>query len=357
MHICTVVGARPQFVKAAAVSPALSSAGIRETIIHTGQHYDANLSQDFFDQLGIPDPYRNLDVGSGPHGLQTSRMMERLEALLMETPRFDAMLLYGDTNSTLAGALVAAKMQLPIAHVEAGLRSFDRTMPEEINRVVADCLAYWRFAPTPTAVQNLTAEGLEAGTLLVGDVMLDATRLFSVRAADRMPLQNLTTHAPGQYAVATVHRASNTDTPGTVEDIFSALGQLPWPVLMPLHPRTRAKIDHVQIPGNVELQTPVSYLAMLTLVRHARCVLTDSGGLQKEAYWMQVPCVTLRTETEWPETCINQWNTCTGTDPSAIVDAAVTRPSGPQKPFGRPPQGGSAASAIAQALLSDPEAG
>ena len=271
MRICTVVGARPQFVKAAAVSPALKAAGIQETLVHTGQHYDANLSSVFFDELGIPSPHINLEVGSGTHARQTGAMMARLESFLDESPSFDAILLYGDTNSTLAGALVAAKVHLPIAHVEAGLRSFNRTMPEEVNRVVTDCLSHWLFAPTQGAVDNLAAEGLSRGTSLVGDVMLDATRMFAARARERFPLAKLSGLAPGSYALATVHRPSNTDFPECLARIFAAFGQLEWPVLLPLHPRTKARMGGIRVPPNVRILEPVSYLTMLTLVEHALC--------------------------------------------------------------------------------------
>ncbi len=350
MRICTVVGARPQFVKAAAVSPALKSAGIQEVLIHTGQHYDAGLSQIFFDELGIPNPDRNLAVGSGSHARQTGAIMERLESFILNSPKFDAVLLYGDTNSTVAGALVAAKLHIPIAHVEAGIRSFNRTMPEEVNRVVTDCLSRWLFAPTPTAVKNLAAEGLSSGTELVGDVMLDATRMFAARARERFPLSQLTEHAPGAFALSTVHRPSNTDVPGCLADIFTAFGQLPWPILLPLHPRTKARMGTVRVPDNVEVMEPVSYLAMLTLIDNARCILTDSGGLQKEAYWLNVPCITLRIDTEWPETFGHGWNTCVGADRAAIVQAALSPPTGHQQPLGEAPGGNSASGAIAQAL-------
>lgn len=351
MRICTVVGARPQFVKAAAVSPALIAAGIQEVLVHTGQHYDAGLSQVFFDELGIPNPAKNLTVGSGSHAKQTGAIMERLEAFIQGEPDFDAVLLYGDTNSTLAGALVAAKLHIPIAHVEAGIRSFNRTMPEEVNRVVADCLSRWLFAPTQTAVDNLAAEGLCSGTELVGDVMLDATRMFSARARERFPLDKLTRHSSGTYALATVHRPSNTDIPGCLESIFAAFGRLSWPILLPMHPRTKNRMGTVRVPDNVEILEPVSYLAMLSLINNARCILTDSGGLQKEAYWLNVPCVTLRIDTEWPETFEHGWNTCVGADEAAIVQAAMTPPTGPQRPLGEAPDGNTASETIAKALL------
>ena len=350
MRVCTVVGARPQFVKAAAVSPALKEAGIHEVMVHTGQHYDTALSQVFFDELGVPSPDINLSVGSASHARQTGQIMERLETFIGQEDPFDAVLLYGDTNSTLAGALVAAKLLIPIAHVEAGIRSFNRTMPEEVNRVVTDCLSTWLLAPTPTAVDNLRAEGLATGTSLVGDVMLDATRMFAKRARAKFPLETITRHKRRSYALSTVHRPSNTDSKVNLQAVFTAFGRLPWPIILPLHPRTESKMKGIKVPDNVEIIEPVSYMAMLTLIENARCLLTDSGGIQKEAYWMQVPCVTLRIDTEWPETFKHGWNTCVGADPDAIEKAAIQSPTGPQAPLGEAPHG-TASSTIAETLL------
>ncbi len=328
LRVCTVVGARPQFVKAAVVSRALARAGVEEVLVHTGQHYDATMNQVFFDELGVPAPAANLDVGSGPHAAQTGAMMTRLEAYLLDQPPVDWVVVYGDTNSTLAGALVAAKLHLPLAHVEAGLRSFNRRMPEEINRVVADRLVALLCCPTQTAVENLRKEGIVEGVHLTGDVMLDATRHFARHAAARAPLATLTGHAPQEYYLATVHRAENTDAPARLAGIFEGLGRLRAPVLLPLHPRTRARLGGLGVPGNVELMEPASYLAMLTLVRNARGVLTDSGGLQKEALWLSVPCITLREETEWVESLENGWNQLVGSDPDAIATAVRHPPTG-----------------------------
>ena len=347
------MGARPQFVKAAAVSPALAKAGIEEILVHTGQHYDASLSQVFFDELGVPSPKVNLSVGSATHAQQTGRIMERLEAFIQDSGPYDAVLLYGDTNSTLAGALVAAKLLVPIAHIEAGIRSFNRTMPEEVNRVVTDCLSRWLFAPTEIAVDNLRSEGMDKGTELVGDVMLDATRMFATRAKEKFPLDSVIGYGPGEYALSTVHRPSNTDVRGCLQSIFSAFGRLPWPVVLPLHPRTKSKMNGVHVPDNVKIIAPVSYMAMLTLIDNARCILTDSGGIQKEAYWLNVPCVTLRIDTEWPQTFENGWNTCVGSDEEAIVRAALKAPTGPQRPLGEAPGGGTASGTIAAALVRD----
>ena len=350
MHICTLVGARPQFIKAAALSPALKEAGIQETLVHSGQHYDTLLSQVFFEELEIPAPVSNLGAGSGSHARQTGKIMVELERFLEETGPYDAFIVYGDTNTTLAGALVASKKHIPIAHVEAGMRSFNRHMPEEINRIVTDCISTWLFAPTREAVENLKREGLENNTRFVGDVMLDATQMFAEHAKVRRPLESLTHHKSRTYILATVHRASNTDNVGNLQCIFHALRQLPLPVILPIHPRTKASINDLAIPDNVEICPPVSYLTMLTLTSNAYRVLTDSGGLQKEAYWLGTPCVTLRKETEYPETLISGWNRCVGITPEAILDAVKQYPQGPQSDFGRGPDG-AASSMIACSLL------
>lgn len=339
MRICTIVGARPQFIKAAVVSRALAAAGVDEWLVHTGQHYDDALSRVFFDELGIPAPAVNLAVGSGTHAEQTGAMLVGLERILLEQPPVDRVLVYGDTNSTLAGALVAAKLHVPVVHVEAGLRSFNRRMPEEVNRLVADRLADLLFCPTVTAVDNLAREGITAGVHLTGDVMLEATRHFAGRAATQAPLESLTDHAPGCYVLATVHRAENTDDRARLAGIFAGFGRLDAPVLLPLHPRTRARLDGITVPANVVLMPPVGYLSMLTLVRNARRVLTDSGGLQKEAFWLGVPCVTLRDETEWIETLVNGWNRLAGADAEKMVQAAASEPEGAPEPFGEASSG------------------
>ncbi len=355
MRICTIVGARPQFVKAAVVSRALAEAGLEEILLHTGQHYDATMNQVFFDELGISAPTVNLGVGSGTHAAQTGTMMMRLEAYLLDQPPVDWVVVYGDTNSTLAGALVAAKLHLPLAHVEAGLRSYNRRMPEEINRVVADQLAGLLCCPTQTAVENLRREGIVEGVRLTGDVMLDATRFFAESAAVRAPLERLTGYAPQAYYLATVHRAENTDDPARLAGIFAGLGRLGAPVLLPLHPRTRHRLGRLGVPGNVELMEPTGYLAMLTLVRNARGVLTDSGGLQKEAFWLGVPCVTLREETEWVETLHGGWNRLAGADPDAIAAAARRAPEGPRGTLGDA-RAGRPSDAVAHLLRGGPPA-
>ena len=349
MHIVSIVGARPQFVKASVVSRTLRLGGIREVLVHTGQHYDAGMSAVFFEELDIPKPDRDLGVGSGTHARQTGAMLVGIEQLLTDD-RPDAVLVYGDTNSTLAGALAAAKMHVPVAHVEAGLRSFNRRMPEEINRVMTDHLSSLLFCPTETAVRNLAAEGVTRGVVSTGDVMLEATRHFAGIAAVRAPLSGLTPLEPGQYAGATVPRAENTDDAVRLRGILEGLGRIGMPVILPLHPRTARRLDGIGIPGNVEIREPAGYLAMLTLVRNARCILTDSGGLQKEALWLGVPCVTLREETEWVETLSGGWNRLAGADPERIGEAVLERPTGPAPEFGRKPEG-AASDLITQSLL------
>ncbi|MGA1495195.1 MAG: non-hydrolyzing UDP-N-acetylglucosamine 2-epimerase, partial [Rhodothermales bacterium] len=312
MTILTIVGARPQLIKAAVVSHALKEAGIHEVLVHTGQHYDADMSDVFFGELGIPAPAHNLEVGSGSHALQTGAMMTGLERLVEESERPDMIMVYGDTNSTVAAAMVAAKASIPLVHVEAGLRSFNRAMPEEINRIVTDRLSDWLFCPTQTAVDHLAAEGMTEGVIMNGDVMLDATRFFAQRAAEQRPLSSLTDLEPGAYHLATVHRAENTDDPGRLAAIFDTLGKLDRPVLLPLHPRTRQKVASMDLSPSIQILPPVSYLAMLTLISNSRSVLTDSGGLQKETVWLGKPCITMRGETEWTETLEGGWNVLVG---------------------------------------------
>lgn len=336
MRIVTITGARPQFVKAAVVSRALKEAGVDEVMVHTGQHYDHEMSAVFFEELGIPEPAVNLDVGSGSHAVQTGEIMVRLEEFLTAGPAPDYVLTYGDTNSTIAGAIVASKLHMPLAHVEAGLRSFNRSMPEEINRIVTDRLSALLFCPTQTAVDNLRDEGITEGVYLSGDVMQDATQLFAEVAQRRRPLDGVTDFDEGTYYVATVHRAENTDDAARLKGIFEGLGRIDAPVTVPLHPRTRERLDGVDIPQNVHITAPVGYLSMLSLVSHARGVLTDSGGLQKEAIWLGVPCVTLRDETEWVETTERGWNTIAGADPDRIEAAVGNPPKPPPPEFSQP---------------------
>jgi UDP-GlcNAc3NAcA epimerase len=315
MKVVTVVGARPQFVKAAVVSRAFTHfPDVREVMVHTGQHYDTNMSDVFFSELGIPRPDHQLDVRSGHHGEQTGRMLAAIEAVLLEE-KPDWLLVYGDTNSTLAGALAAAKLHVPVAHIEAGLRSFNRRMPEEINRVLTDHLAAALFVPTETAAEHLAHEGIAGDSVhVVGDVMYDAALYYGARAEEESDARQRYGLEPGQYVLATTHRAENTDDPARLRAIFSALGELAReiPVVLPLHPRTRAALERCgeldRVGREVRLLPPLGFLDMVALERHAALIATDSGGVQKEAFFYRVPCVTLRDETEWTELVELGWN-------------------------------------------------
>jgi UDP-N-acetylglucosamine 2-epimerase len=337
MRILTVLGARPQFIKAASVTRGLRGAGHEEQLVHTGQHYDFNMSGVFFEELGVPEPDVNLGIGSGSHGEQTGRMLIALEAVMRQR-RPDVVLVYGDTNSTLAGALAAAKLRLPVAHVEARLRSFNRDMPEEHNRVLTDHCADLLFCPTRTAVDLLAREGITAGVHLVGDTMYDAVLQFAEIAACRSTLLSRLALPPKGYMLATLHRPYNTDVQENLGNILSALTRLGEWVLFPVHPRTRQRMREAGLAdragANVKLLDPVGYLDMLHLEKNARVILTDSGGVQKEAYFFGVPCVTLRPETEWVETVRAGWNVLVGADPDRIVEAATRAapPSGPPPP-------------------------
>jgi UDP-N-acetylglucosamine 2-epimerase len=318
MRILSVVGARPQFVKAAPFSAAVRKQH-QEFLVHTGQHYDAAMSDVFFKQLGIPEPDMNLGVGSGGHAEQTAAMLVGLEGAMIEQ-KPDWVLVYGDTNSTLAGALAAAKLHLPVAHAEAGLRSFNRQMPEEVNRVMTDHLSSLLFCPTETAVHHLAHEGIVKGVVLTGDIMVDSlTQFIEVAQRTSTIQQQLKVNSP--YAVATIHRAANTDSCSALSEIMAALSALPIPVIFPVHPRTRKSLDtfQIELAENVQLCEPLSYLDMLRLTGDAAVVVTDSGGLQKEAYILNIPCVTVRTETEWVETVESGWNRLVETQRAAIV--------------------------------------
>jgi UDP-GlcNAc3NAcA epimerase len=351
--ILSVVGARPQFVKAAVVSAVLREAGrTDEILVHTGQHYDAAMSAVFFEELGLPAPAVNLEVGSGSHAAQTAAMLRGLEEVVLERQP-SVVMVYGDTNSTLAGALVAAKLGVPLAHVEAGLRSFNRAMPEEINRVVTDHLAELLFVPTEAGRINLEHEGRLEFAHVVGDVMYDAVLRFGHLAESRKIVSELGL-APGQYALATIHRAENTDDPARLGVILDALDRIgrELPVLWPVHPRTEKAIATQGLEaGHVRFVPPVGYLDMLALERSARVILTDSGGVQKEAFFARVPCVTLRAETEWTELVEAGWNRLAPPVMAAtIVEAAHAAldqlPAPPEGLYG----GGKAAGRIAEIL-------
>jgi UDP-GlcNAc3NAcA epimerase len=322
MKIVTIIGARPQFIKAATVSRLIKSnyPKIEEVIVHTGQHYDENMSAVFFDELCIPQPSINLDIGSSLHGEQTGKMMCALERVLInESP--DWVLIYGDTNSTLAGALVSSKLNIAVAHVEAGLRSFNRGMPEEINRIVADQLSTLLFCPSSTAVHNLEREGICKGVQNVGDVMCDSiyfNRDLSDKKSNILSEMDLTDNP---YCLLTIHRAENTDKKYRFHRICESLKSLPLPVVWPVHPRARKLLsdDFLGRDQNVKLIDPVSYLDMIALEKHAQLILTDSGGVQKEAYWLGVPCLTLRKETEWTELVAMGVNRLVDVDKDNIV--------------------------------------
>lgn len=335
MKLVTIVGARPQFIKAAAVSKAIAALGcVREVMVHTGQHYDDKLSAVFFRELGMQPPSRNLAAGSGTHGQQTARALEGVEAALFEE-KPDCVLVYGDTNSTLAGALAAAKLSIPVAHVEAGLRSFNRAMPEELNRVLTDHVSDWLYAPTPQAVSHLAAEGIAGARVrLVGDVMFDAALHFA--AAARKPRLDNFDIAGASYVLATIHRAENVDDPQRLSAIVRGLDAAAQgiDIVLPLHPRTRKAIaayDLWPVSPRLHLVEPVGYLEMVALEKGACLVVTDSGGVQKEAFFHRVPCLTLRAETEWTELVDAGWNTLAYPhDPGAVqraVEAALARPA------------------------------
>ncbi|MBM4226284.1 MAG: UDP-N-acetylglucosamine 2-epimerase (non-hydrolyzing) [Gammaproteobacteria bacterium] len=356
LRIITVVGARPQFIKAAAVSRTISNeytGAIKETLVHTGQHYGPNMSQVFFDELDIPHPKFNLKISGGTHGAMTGRMLDAIEGVLLsEKP--DWVLVYGDTNSTLAGALAAVKLHIPVAHVEAGLRSFNMRMPEEINRILTDRVSRLLFCPTELSVENLAHEGVTKGVSLVGDVMYDVSLYYRDVARSRSDALDRFNLKEGEYVLATCHRAENTDDPDRLREIGLALADLSanQTVILPVHPRT-AKImaDHGLLPAmrNVKLIDPLPYLDMLRLEQSARVIVTDSGGIQKEAFFYEVPCVTMRDETEWVETVELGWNVLTGASRERILSAASS-PVRPPRKGSRPYGDGKASGKIVAAL-------
>ena len=329
MNLLTVIGARPQFIKAAVLSRFLRdnpSYGITETLLHTGQHYDQNMSDVFFEEMDIPKPEINLHVGSGNHGKTTGLMLERIEEIILER-KPEAVLVYGDTNSTLAGALVASKLHVPVAHVEAGLRSFMMTMPEEQNRRLTDHLSTWLFCPTQTAIDNLKHEGISDNGValpssdnkrvaLTGDIMYDASLYYRKKAGVQTNEKD--------FILLTIHRAENTDDPNRLNSIFTALNELSgFHFIFPVHPRTRKFIEQekIKLSEHIKIIEPVGYLEMLALESACSAILTDSGGVQKEAYFFKKPCITMRDSTEWIELVASGWNTLTGADTGKIINA------------------------------------
>ena len=330
MKIVTIIGARPQFIKAAVISRRFTELNnsnqsylIEEVIVHTGQHYDDDMSGLFFRELEIPKPKYNLEIGSGNHGYQTGKMLIAIEEVLQkEEP--DWVLIYGDTNSTLAGALAASKLHIPIAHVEAGLRSYNRKMPEEINRVLADQLSRLLFCPSQTAVDNLDIEGIKKGVHITGDVMMEAVKFAENKIPENPEILSLHGIKPKEYLLATIHRAENTDDTNKIQEILSAFESIERTIIFPVHPRTRKLLETTKYhpAKNVKLIDPLGYFEIITLEKNAQMILTDSGGIQKEAYWLKVPCITLRDETEWVETVESGWNVVVGANKENIIETA-----------------------------------
>ncbi|MEE3001585.1 MAG: UDP-N-acetylglucosamine 2-epimerase (non-hydrolyzing) [Planctomycetota bacterium] len=345
LTIMTVVGARPQFIKAAVVSRLAAAVdGAREILVHTGQHYDENMSSLFFEELSIPEPEHHLEIGSGHHGAQTGAMLEAIERLILDD-RPDWVLVYGDTNSTIAGALAAAKLHVPVAHVEAGMRSFNRAMPEELNRVLTDHLSTLNLTSTDTATRNLGVEGIgDSRIVQVGDVMYDAARFYSSQLADTDAVLSELGVKPGGFILATLHRAENTDVPtrlAALVEAFEVLGK-EHRIILPLHPRTRKMLERSgdlgRLESSVSVHEPMGYLEMITLEREASLVMTDSGGVQKEAFFHGTPCVTLRDETEWVELVESGWNRIVPPlDSMSIIEgvsAAIGTRGDPVEPYG-----------------------
>jgi UDP-GlcNAc3NAcA epimerase len=324
LKIVTILGARPQFIKAAVVSSAFNS-HFEEILVHTGQHYDPNMSDVFFEELTIPKPKYHLNIGSGSHGAMTGAMLKEIEQVL-ETEKPDFVMVYGDTNSTLAGALAASKMLIPVIHVEAGLRSFNKTMPEEQNRILTDHLSKLLFAPTQTAVKNLQQEGISKGVHLVGDVMYDGILHFREIARQKSTILPTLGLSEKEYILCTVHRAENTNDPERLKSIINGLNTVHEKMVLPLHPRTQKYLQTygIQLAEHIQVIDPLGYLDMVMLESAAKKIVTDSGGIQKEAFFLGVPCITLREETEWVETVENGWNALVGADSEKINKTIVS---------------------------------
>jgi UDP-GlcNAc3NAcA epimerase len=358
IKIVTIVGARPQFIKAAAITRLIREGfkdQIIEIMIHTGQHFDKNMSSIFFEELEIPEPEYNLEISGGQHGAMTGRMLEAIEnVLIVEKP--DWVLIYGDTNSTLAGAIAASKLHIPVAHVEAGLRSFNMRMPEEINRIIADRISNILLCPTETSVENLKKEALSASAHLVGDVMYDVSLFYQKKALERSTILHKMGLSDGKYVLTTCHRAENTDDYKRFKSIVDALAKIAEsiPVVFPIHPRTRKFLEKYQLQDvlkKVILVDPLPFLDMVRLEQSAKVILTDSGGVQKEAFFYGVPCVTMRDETEWIETVDAGWNTLTGADTEAIIQAFLASDKPPQRSGITPYGEGNASELCLKAIL------
>ena len=315
MKCVTIIGARPQFVKASVISKALRKAGHTEILVNTGQHYDDNMARIFFEEMGIPKPDYDLGVGSGTHAFQTAGALVGIEKiLLVEQP--DWIIVFGDTNATLAGALAAAKLHLKIAHIEAGLRSYNREMPEEINRIVTDVISDLLFVPTPVAAENLRKEGITSGVHIVGDVMVDALMTYTTIAEQKSRILDELKLEQEKFLLMTIHRPSNADHDDRLLPILKQVSSLDLPVIFPVHPRSRSRVEHLisQTQGNIRIIDPVGYLDMMMLEKFSKMIITDSGGVQKEAYLHKTPCLTVRGETEWVETVRDGWNYIVGDD-------------------------------------------
>ena len=358
--ILTIIGARPQFIKASVVSHAIAqTSGLQEVLVHTGQHFDANMSAVFFNELGLQPPAHKLEIHGGSHGEMTGRMLIAIERVL-QSEKPDAVLVYGDTNSTLAGALAAAKLHIPVAHVEAGLRSFNMAMPEEINRILTDRISHWLFAPTEAAKAHLEREGVSPHRIAaVGDVMYDVALHHGARVHAEGRILGKLSLAPRSYVLATVHRAENTDNPQRLAAVVAALEMVAaqYPVVWPLHPRTRAILRRSgqleNLSRSIHLIDPVGYLDMVQFEKFAAVIATDSGGVQKEAFFYRVPCVTLRDETEWVELVEAGWNRLTPPLSPETVSTAVLQAIGTQGSDVQPYGDGNAAGSIVAHLCAD----
>ena len=355
MRVLTLVGARPQFVKASMLSRAFKKYEVEEILVHSGQHYDKKISHVFFEELQIPEPAINLGVGSASHAKQTGEIMIRIESFVDSIKPVSCMVVYGDTNTTLAGALYSSKTGIPLVHIEAGLRSFNLVMPEEVNRIITDRLSDFLFCPTLTSMKNLQDEGIKEKVYLSGDVMYDATVHFSEMAITKKSDFKTFLNQVNSFYLTTIHRPSNTDNKEQLLRIIEALSKLDHPVLFPVHPRTKVKLEQINLPDNIKTLPPVSYLEMLLLIQRAKAVITDSGGLQKEAYWLKKPCITLRKETEWVETLEGNWNQLADLKSISLEHLVknIPKKGNPQALFGKANNGGFASDYITQTLLAN----